>query len=217
MITMNKWLPISIFCSFLCSTWLSAESNLIDIPEAELLDVNLEDQPTRTTTQLQESAAPVGTEAADGVEIYEVIPAQSASPQVVTTTNSEVQQGQDLEVIKLESYDEEVVEIEAPGPDEVQVATPTTAVHPYCQQNPLVKECLYSPYLSRCKKDPQSVKCTAQLEKFENFCNTFPRAYKCKKAHLAATCKQQPNLNECKPFSERYCQKYPKAVFCKYN
>lgn len=232
MITMKKLLIFTLSCFFICSTWAIAESNLVDIPAAELLDVYQKDQKNSTTTKLQEPAAPVEqgspelaneeavefrrVESADGTEIYEVIPAQSASPQVVTT-DDEVQQSQELEVIELESYNEEVITVDVQESNKTNVASTTKSVHAFCQQNPLAKECLYSKYLSLCKKDPQSADCQSQLEKFENYCNTFPRAYKCKKAQLAATCKQQPHLNECKSMTQRYCQKYPKAIFCNWN
>ena len=229
---MKKQLIFTLSCLFIWSTWAIAESNLVDIPAGELLDAYIEDPSTKTRTPLQDSGEAtidsneeLANERAvelrevansDNVEIDEANPAPSARPEVVSN-EANGQSSDNLEVIELESYEDEIVEVQAPGSDEVQVATPTKAEHPYCQQNPLANECLYSPYLSRCKKDPQSAKCTTQLEKFENFCNTFPRAYKCKKAQLAATCKKQPELNECKRFSERYCQKYPKAIFCKWN
>lgn len=229
---MKKELIFTLSCLFIWSTGAIAESNLVDIPAGELLDAYIEDPSTNTRTPLQESGEAtthpneeLANEQAvelrevadsDDVEIYEANSAQSARPDAVS--NEVDQQNSDnLEVIELENYEDEIVEVQAPGSDEVLVATPTKAEHPYCQQNPLAKECLYSPYLSRCKKNPQSAKCTTQLEKFENFCNTFPRAYKCKKAQLAATCKKQPQLNECKSFSKRYCQKYPKAIFCKWE
>lgn len=249
---MNKWFSFSIVCFFLFSSWLSAESELIDIPAGELLDAYIVDEATQTRKPLVAPEPPttqVNNEQAvefrkvqdsDGVEVYEVIPAQSANPEMATetTTSSEsatsdpemvptsepdltatseeqAQNTEELEIIELESYNEEITEVEAPGSEDIKVAAHVNKHdHIYCQQNPFVKQCLYAPYLSRCERDPESVKCHAQLEKFESFCETFPRAYKCKKAQLAATCKQQPSLSECKPFTERYCQRYPKAVFC---
>jgi len=92
-----------------------------------------------------------------------------------------------------------------------------TSPQAFCNQNPYARECLLSKYLSLCKKDPQSTDCKSELQKFDNFCATFPRAYKCKKAKIAATCKQNPETSACKTFTQRYCQKYPKAIFCNYN
>ena len=173
-------------------------------------------------------------ESVDGTEIYEAVPANSAkatSPATETSTLPDVEISQEtqvsnvneLEVIELEPADGEYVEIEAPqeavntNTNEAGQVVIQGSGHSYCQQNPYARECLLSDYVTRCKTDPQSTDCKSQLEKFDRFCGTFPRAYKCRKAEIAATCKEQPNLNECKPFAERYCQRYPKAVFCNYN
>ncbi len=239
---MKNWFYFLVVVSLLFSASLFAESNLTDIPEAELLDAYLEEQPTSRSREAIAPAEPPTTQVSngqavefrkvqdsDGVEIYEVVPAQSAhteetmatEPEAVITSEVEGQRSQDieeLEVIEIDSYNEEITEIEASDVEDVQVTTHVNKHdHIYCQQNPFAKECLYAPYLSRCKQDPESLKCHTQLEKFEHFCETFPRAYKCKKAQFAATCKQQPDLNECKTFTERYCQKYPKAIFCDWN
>ena len=244
---MKKQLIFTLSFLFVWSACAMAESNLIDIPEAELLDAYLEDQPTQSRKPLTAPEGPstqVKSEEAvkfrkvqdsNGVQVYEVIPAEPDSaaltdtsipeaavstdqPELAATSEAEVQNNEELEIIELDSYNEEIIEVEAPTSEDAKVAAYVNKHdHIYCQQNPFVKECLYAPYLSRCERDPQSSKCHAQLEQFESFCETFPRSYKCKKAHLAATCKQQPKLDECKPFTERYCQKYPKAVFCDWN
>ena len=188
--SMKIWLPFSIFCLFSCSTsWLSAESGLIDIPAGELLDAYLVDDATNTRKPLVESEQ----------VITRTSRAQLTSANV-ESNEVERQSGENLEVIELDNYDEEVAEVKASDAGEVKVASQTKikTMHPYCQQNPSAKECLYSKYLILCRKDPQSIKCQSQLEKFNNFCNTFPRAYKCKKAQLVATCTQQPHLDECK-------------------
>jgi hypothetical protein len=179
-------------------------------------------------------------ETADGSELYEEVPivtapAQiSAEPQpevIVTTTpsnasvlkNSEAtpKSNQDLEIITLEPDDGEfaVIEADANQADQNTVSTnqPVIAGHSFCQQNPSARECLLSKYLSLCKKDPQSTDCKSQLNKFDGFCETFPNAYKCKKAKIAASCQENPSNEACKTFTQRYCQKYPKAVFCNYN
>lgn len=175
-------------------------------------------------------------ETADGSVVYEEVPIQSATPaadQVITETevNSgvvvnngvEVQSNQDLEIIELEPEDGEFAVIEAPENQTAQaVATATTnrtaiSGHAFCQQNPYARECTLSRYLSLCKQDPQSTDCKSQLQKFDNFCGTFPNAYKCKKAKIAATCQKDPSSSQCKTFTQRYCQKYPKAIFCDYK
>lgn len=178
-------------------------------------------------------------ETADGSEVYEEVPVKSATPAAATTsdyqviteaevnpgvvTNKDVpvQSSQDLEIIELEPDDGEFVVIEAPENQSTQTVATTnsTAVsgHGFCQQNPYARECTLSKYLSLCEKDPQSTDCKNQLQMFDNFCGTFPNAYKCKKAKIAATCQKDPSSSQCKTFTQRYCQKYPKAIFCNYN
>jgi len=182
-------------------------------------------------------------ETADGSVVYEEVPIQSAIPaaatssdyQVITETevNSgvavnndvEVQSNQDLEIIELEPEDGELVVIEAPENQTTQTVAATNATtnrtavsgNAFCKQNPYARECTLSRYVSLCKKDPQSTDCKSQLQKFDNFCRTFPNAYKCKKAKIAATCQKDPSSSQCKTFTQRYCQKYPKAVFCDYK
>ena len=231
---MKIWLSLSVSGLFLFSNWLSAESELVDIPAGELLDAYLEDESTNTRKPLvrpePETAKndPVLEEDqavefrkvrdSEGVQVYEVMPAEPANREITATNKVDEKSSGNFEIIELESHNEEVVEVEAPGSKDIEVAAYTSKHdHIYCQQNPFAKECLYAPYLSRCEKDPESLKCRSQLEQFEKFCDTFPRAYKCKKAQLAATCKQQPSLNECKSFTERYCLRYPKAIFCNWN
>ncbi len=178
-------------------------------------------------------------ETADGSELYEEVPIQAATPATVvssdtgmdsttqdhsvTVMNSDesVQSEQDLEIITLEPDEGEFVVIEAQD-DEANKTVATTSDpagsgHAYCQQNTYARECLLSKYLSLCKKDPQSTDCKSQLNKFDGFCETFPNAYKCKKAKIAASCQENPSNGACKTFTQRYCQKYPKAIFCKYN
>lgn len=178
-------------------------------------------------------------ETADGSELYEEVPIHSATPVTVvgsdsdvvnstkmnstisTSSDTEVQGGQDLEIITLEPDDGEFVVIEAEESQAKQnVATtsrPAVSGNVFCQQNPQARECLLSKYLSLCEKDPQSTDCKSQLNKFDGFCETFPNAYKCKKAKIAASCQENPSNGACKTFTQRYCQKYPKAVFCNYN
>lgn len=170
---------------------------------------------------------------ADGTEVYEVVPTES----VITSTNSgvvmsnqvDVQSTEDMQVIELEPTQEEYGVIEAPAnaadqarasknmePVHVQ-GQASVSGHAFCQQNPYARECLLSKYLSLCEQDPQSADCKNELQMFDNFCGTFPNAYKCKKAKIAASCKENPESGACKTFSQRYCQKYPKAIFCNYN
>ncbi len=234
-LAMNKWLSYLFLSFFICiAAALQAESQLIDIPAGELLDAYLEDESAQSRKPLKrpELAEPnpvdltANSEPVEfrkvsdqkGVQVFEVVPATpAATSELADNEQSEGQQGEDFEVIELESYNEDIEEVEAPVSENAQVVANTNEEHLFCRQNPLAKECLYAPYLSRCGKDPQSLKCQTQLEKFESFCETFPRAYKCKKAQLAATCKQQPELNQCKPFTERYCLKHPNAIFCDWN
>ena len=168
-------------------------------------------------------------ETTDGSELYEEV--VTDQPAVVTNearTNSDVmvnnqipaQTEDGLEVIQLEPEESDFVVIEAPENQTVADTVSTSNAvsgHVYCQQNPYVRECLLSKYLSLCKQNPQSTDCKSQLQKFDGFCETFPNAYKCKKAKIAASCKQNPQSSECKSFTQRYCQKYPKAIFCNYN
>jgi hypothetical protein len=178
-------------------------------------------------------------ETADGSELYEEVPIStspaqmSADTEMVTTTSTdtsvlmsnearvEVQGEQDLEIITLEPDDGEFAVIEAEGnqanQNVVSTHQPAASGHAFCQQNPTARECLLSKYLSLCKRDPQSTDCKSQLNKFDGFCETFPNAYKCKKAKIAASCQENPSSEGCKTFTQRYCQKYPKAIFCNYN
>ena len=167
---------------------------------------------------------------ADGSELYEevvidkpVVTSQKThtSRNILINSETPVQSEESLEVIQLEPEESDFAVIEAPENQTVVGSTvaKTNALssHVYCQQNPYARECLLSKYLSLCKKDPQSTDCKNQLLKFDGFCETFPNAYKCKKAKIAATCKQNPESDGCKSFTQRYCQKYPKAIFCNYN
>jgi len=250
------------------STWAIAE-------EVELLDTYLEEVPSGTSSHQLDSGAILGqpeevvvddngqeyrrVETADGSELYEAVPAHSATdhqlyedipvhsatetvvyeevpvhsatPVTVTNTDvlvtheAQVQSHEDLEIIELEPEQSDYVVIEAPEHQTSQTVATTgsntqrraVSGHAFCQQNPYARECLLSKYLSLCKKDPQSSDCKSELYKFDKFCSTFPRAYKCKKANIAATCKQNPGTAECQSFGQRYCQKYPKAIFCNYN
>ncbi len=218
-----------------------------DASEADMLDVYLEQPestrvPNPPSAQPQEVEFQK-SQNGDGTVVYEVIPsgtktsttAADTPPEPKLTTESqpkvaasepisnshEVQHSTDLEVIELDDAAVEYKEVEAPviqdSSTTVTKATPSEPVHAYCQKNPHAKECLYSKFATTCEKDPQSAKCKNQLKKFESFCETFPRAYKCKKAQMASTCIEKPDLAECKTISEKYCLKYPKAVFCDYN
>jgi len=161
------------------------------------------------------------------IDVQEVIvvPEGEMSSDVVMSNDSEVQENEDLKVIELEPDEGAMVVIEAPENQTTQTAADTNATsnrtaisgHAFCQQNPYARECLLSKYLTLCKKDPQSTDCKSQLQKFDNFCGTFPNAYKCKKANIAAACQKDPSSSACKNFTQRYCQKYPKAIFCNYN
>lgn len=175
---------------------------------------------------------------ADGTEVYEAVPVTGSvitqssggsSTSQVMATEVDVQSTEDMQVIELEPVQDEYVVIEAPANSVDQTGVvnkgeiihvpgqASVSGHAFCQQNPYARECLLSKYLSLCKKDPQSASCKSELQKFDNFCGTFPNAYKCKKAKIAATCKENPESGACKTFSQRYCQKYPKAIFCNYN
>jgi hypothetical protein len=144
---------------------------------------------------------------------------------VMMANEIEVQSTEDMQVIELEPTQEEYVVIEAPANSADQAgvsknmepAQVSVSGHAFCQQNPYARECLLSKYLSLCEQDPQSADCKSELQKFDNFCGTFPNAYKCKKAKIATACKEDPESGACKTFSQRYCQKYPKAIFCNYN
>lgn len=178
-------------------------------------------------------------QSADGTELYEAVPVagsmtseaisepvMASDSGVTMATDVEVQSTEDMQVIELEPAQDEYVVIEAPAnqatesksiePVQVQ-GQASVSGHAFCQQNPYARECLLSKYLSLCKKDPQSADCKSELQKFDNFCGTFPNAYKCKKAKIAATCKESPETGACKTFTQRYCQRYPKAIFCNYN
>jgi hypothetical protein len=237
---MKKLYIFLISSLFVVSTWAVAE-------EAELLDTYLEDLPTTGSQQEGGNVMIVGQpvevvaeengvsrevvqpgtvkyrriESADGLEVYEVVPSESPTSDVVVSNEAEVKSSEDLEVIELEPTQEEFVVIEAPENQSSQrVATTNAATvsgHAFCQQNPYARECLLSKYLSLCKRDPQSADCKSELHKFDKFCGTFPNAYKCKKAKIAAICKENPESGACKTFTQRYCQKYPKAIFCNYN
>jgi len=242
----------------LISTWAIAE-------EVELLDAYLEDLPSNTSTNNLDSNVIVGQpvdivvdengqsrevirpqameyrkiDTADGSELYEEVPVQSAAPTtkvIVANTavepapsmNSEVavndentgQNKQDLEVIELEPEGElSVIEVTGNQSGQTTASKKRSMIsgQNFCYQNPYARECLLSKYLSLCEKDPQSLDCKSQLQKFDNFCETFPNAYKCKKAKIAASCKENPENNACKSFAQRFCQKYPNAIFCNYN
>ena len=181
-----------------------------------------------TETQVYED---VPVHSATETVVYEEVPVHSATPvtvgnsDVVVNHETQVQSHEDLEIIELEPEEGEFVVIEAPEHQTTQTVATTgsntqrraVSGHAFCQQNPYARECLLSKYLILCKKDPQSSDCKSELQKFDRFCGTFPRAYKCKKANIAATCKQNPGASECLSFGQRYCQKYPKAIFCNYN
>lgn len=233
---MKKILCLLVSFSFFIVSIAIAESNLVDIPADELLDVYLQDQDNpsssrRLITGSSEKQSSANTENKSYVYKEDATKndveklGKSKRPSVAATNLDENTSSSDLEVIKLDDFDEEVKTIELDDTKSKKVATtssPSTSkskirVNSYCQQNSLKKECLYSKYLSICAKDPQSPRCKSQLEKFEGFCKTFPRAYKCKKAQLASKCSQQPKLEKCQPFTQRYCQMYPNAEFCNWN
>ena len=226
---MKKLYVLLITFLLLTTTWAIAE-------EVGLLDAYLEDLPSNTSSQQLDSNVFVGKPV--DVVADEEVPVTSADsirvipsePQVITVTgknSTEVvntfdnDQNQDLNVIELEPDEGDFVAIEANENQSSQTVASTgrNAVtgHAFCQQNPYARECLLSKYLSLCKKDPQSTDCKSQLQKFDNFCGTFPNAYKCKKAKIAAACQKNPEGSACKSFTQRYCQRYPKAIFCKYN
>lgn len=211
-------------CICLCFgvTNVVAESNLVDIPADELLDVYLQDHENPSSSKKLEKKTDQATQRS---VIYK--------PEAIVTTHEQPKQSKvtsidtdenfsndELEVIELENYDEEIVTIDADDssttktPTKVATATTKKTIHEFCQKNPHAKECLYSNYLSRCEKNPRSPKCKDQLKKFEGFCKTFPRAYKCKKAQMAVTCSHKPELKECETFSKRYCKKSSNAAFC---
>ncbi len=180
-------------------------------------------------------------ETADGSELYQEVPVETVASgnvqletqnviivpegevnsDVIVKNKAEAKNDQDLEIIELEPDEGNFAVIEA---DENQTKQRVASVNgntvsgaAFCQQNPHARECYLSRYLSLCKKDPQSTDCKSQLQKFDNFCETFPNAYKCKKAKVAANCQKSPGSDVCKSFTQRYCQKYPKAIFCNYN
>ena len=190
----------SILFVFAWSTLVVAESNLVDIPQDELLDVYLDDQ-------VNSKPSSINTTDNNEPEIQQAV---TKSKQIETAENTK---SEELEVIEIENSDEEVVEVEVYDTSNSNL----TSAEIFCRQNPNAQECLYSDYLARCKKDPQSYACRDQLAKFNNFCATFPRAYKCKKANLAALCTEKPNSNQCREYKQRYCQKYPKTEFCVWN
>ncbi|MGI9227178.1 MAG: hypothetical protein ACR2PU_00145 [Gammaproteobacteria bacterium] len=197
---MKTIIYFSVSFIFAWSTLVIAESNLVDIPQDELMDVYLDDQTKSNPSSVSSSNS----------EAAEITQAESDNKTIETVENT---QSQDLEVIEIDNSGEEVVEVEAYTASNANL----TSAQIFCRENPNAQECLYSEYLARCKKDPQSYACRDQLAKFNNFCATFPRAYKCKKANLAALCTREPNSNECKEYKKRYCQKYPKTEFCVWN
>jgi len=227
------------------STWaLAEEVELLDSYLEDLPSVSSTQQQEAATPVIHSTDIVVDeygkqyrrVETADGSELYEEVPSHGTNTTTVTDSNvvvnheveileAEVQGQQDLEIIELEPEQSEFVVIEAPESQTTQsVATTSTSStsravsgHAFCQQNPYARECLLSKYLSLCKKDPQSTDCKSELHKFDRFCGTFPNAYKCKKANIAAACKKNPGASGCKSFGQRYCQKYPKAIFCNYN
>ena len=175
-------------------------------------------------TELYEAVPVAGSMSLDSVSepeyVSESVPVMASDSGVMKAAEVEVQSTEEMQVIELEPVEDEYVFIEAPENQTSQsVVTSNAAVtgHAFCQQNPYARECLLSKYLSLCKKDPQSVDCKSELQKFDNFCGTFPNAYKCKKAKIAAACKDNPESGACKTIGQRYCQKYPKAIFCNYN
>jgi hypothetical protein len=170
-------------------------------------------------------------ESANGKEIYQEVPIQFANQNLETTsvTVSEVadaQNSQELEVIELEPEEGSVKVIEAPenqptgsvGNGRIGVKKGTlNSKRSFCEQNRYARECVLSKYLILCREDPTSSDCKGELEKFDRFCGTFPNAYKCKKAKIAMACQKNPQTDACKTFNQRYCEKFPKAVFCNYN
>ena len=209
--------------------------------EAELLDAYLEDLPGTSNSQNVYSDNVVHqpqvikykrVDTSDDSELYEAVYVdQSANMATKESSNSNVLKDytadpnqqthiqEDLEIIELEPDEGDIAIIEAPDIQITQTGTADSTVSGpiFCQQNPYARECLLSKYLSLCKKDPQSADCKSELQKFDRFCGIFPNAYKCKKAKIAASCKKAPDTDECRTLTQRYCQKFPKAIFCKYN
>ena len=197
---MKSIIYFSVSFIFVWSSFVDAESNLVDIPQDELLNVYLEDQANSN----------ISSDNSTNAQSNQVKQVEETSRKIETADNS---QSEELDVIDLENADEEAVEVQVYESS----SDNSTSAQLFCKQNPNAQECLYSQYLHRCKKDPQSYACRDQLAKFNNFCATFPRAYKCKKANLAAMCTREPNSSECKAYKKRYCQKYPKTEFCVWN
>lgn len=223
-------LPSSSVTSSTGATYQANESLIVGQPVEIVVDEN---GVSREVVQPQ-TVQYRRIQSADGSEVYEAVPITgAASPEPVVANDSgilmanevEAHSTEDLEIIELEPVEIEYVEIEAPDTQtSQQVATSNATTHgvasspqAFCGQNPYARECLLSKYLVLCKKDPQSSDCKSELRKFDRFCGTFPNAYKCKKAQIAASCKQNPEASACKTFGQRYCQKYPKAIFCNYN
>lgn len=170
-------------------------------------------------------------ESADGTEIYQEVPIQSTTPNkkmnsVSVSEVADAQNSQDLEIIELEPEEGSVKVIEAPENQPTgNVGNGRTVVNngtlnpkrSFCEQNTYARECVLSKYLILCREDPTSSDCKNELEKFDRFCGTFPNAYKCKRAKIAMACEKNPQADACKTFNQRYCEKFPKAVFCNYN
>lgn len=197
---MKTIIYLTVSLIFTWSALAAAESNLVDIPQDELLDAYLDDQenskPSSITSTTQHS--------------NELEQAGTEEKKIETAENSK---SEELDVIVIDDADEEVVEVQVYEPGTKNLSSAQL----FCKQNPNAQECLYSQFLHRCKKDPQSYACRDQLAKFNNFCATFPRAYKCKKANLAELCTREPNSSGCREYKKRYCQKYPKTEFCVWN
>ncbi len=195
---MKTIISFSVSFVFAWSALVFADSNLVDIPQDELLDVYLDDQAT---------SKPLSVESTNS-EKAEIKQTERKTTHIETSENTKTEE---LDVIELDNADEEVVELQ------VSDASSATSAQLFCRQNPNAQECLYAEYLHRCKNAPQSLQCRDQLGKFNNYCATFPRAYKCKKAYLSSLCVREPNSSECKAYKKRYCQKYPKTGFCVWN
>lgn len=193
----------SVLFIFTWCTLVAAESRLIDIPQGKLLDFYLNSQ---TDNDDQTDNTEVSTNITNSAEV-EIQQTQSNSNDKIHSVSHSAQE---LEVIQIDNTNEKIATVSLTDPNKENF----TPAKIYCRENPRSQECLYSEYLSSCKKDPRTSSCRHELEQFYSFCMSFPRDHKCKNAQLFAPCKREPNSIECKKQKERWCQKSPDAIFC---
>lgn len=134
--------------------------------------------------------------------------------QQTQTNNSNIKSTQIHEATELEITLISKAEIIAPLDEDENINTYRTPAKLYCYDNPNSKECLYSEFLSFCKKDPQTSDCHRQLQQFYTHCISFPKEHNCKQASLFSSCKRNPNSTSCISHKNQFCRNTPDALFC---